>query len=275
MIICDGVTKRYGTTTVVDDVRLLIQTGGLTSIIGPNGAGKSTLLSMMARLLTMDGGRVSVDGLDVAATDSAVLARRLAILRQDNHLDIRLTVRDLVAFGRYPHSKGRPTIEDRVHVDRALDYMDMGHLAGRFLDELSGGQRQRAFVAMTLAQDTEYILLDEPLNNLDMPHGVAMMSVLQRAAKELGKTVVVVIHDINFASAYSDRIIAMREGRVIEQGTPAEIVTPPVMQEVYGLTVDVVEHGGHPFALYFHASAVRPTDEAEAAPSGQETGRVR
>lgn len=256
MIICDGVTKVYGDATVVDDVRLIIHTGGVTSIIGPNGAGKSTLLSMMARLIGMDGGRVSVDGHDVSAIASDVLARRLAILRQDNHIDIRLTVRDLVTFGRYPHTKGRPTIEDRVHVERALDYMDMDHLAGRFLDELSGGQRQRAFVAMTLAQDTEYILLDEPLNNLDMPHAVAMMKVVKRAAKELGKTVVVVIHDINFASAYSDRIVAMRDGSVVAQGTPEEIVTTEVMRDVYGLDMQVMEHDGHRFAMYFGAEHV-------------------
>ncbi|WP_268595839.1 ATP-binding cassette domain-containing protein, partial [Escherichia coli] len=140
--------------------------------------------------------------------------RRLAILRQDNHLPLRLTVRDLVAFGRYPHTGGRLTLDDKVHIDRAIAYLELEPLADRYLDEMSGGQRQRAFVAMVLCQDTRYVLLDEPLNSLDMKHAVAMMGTLRRAADELGKTVVLVLHDINFASAYADRIVAMKAGRV-------------------------------------------------------------
>src|SRR5690606_2135675 len=139
---------------------------------------KSTLLSLVARLVGLDGGRVLVDGLDVTTTKSDVLARRIAALRQENHLASRLTVRDLVTFGRYPHSKGRPTPEDLEHVARAIEFLDLGSLADRFLDEMSGGQRQRAFVAMVLCQDTDVLLLDEPLNNLDPRHAVAMMERL-------------------------------------------------------------------------------------------------
>src|SRR5690606_37798333 len=130
---------------------------GITSIIGPNGAGKSTLLGMISRLLPMDAGTVTVDGLDVTRTPSDVLAQRLAILRQDNHIAARLTVRDLVAFGRYPHSKGRPTVDDRRHIEEALSFLELTELADRFVDELSGGQRQRASVAMVLCQDTDYV----------------------------------------------------------------------------------------------------------------------
>ncbi|MBI4046990.1 MAG: ATP-binding cassette domain-containing protein, partial [Devosia nanyangense] len=148
MIEITNVSKSYGDTCVVDAVSLSIPAGGITSIIGPNGAGKSTLLSMISRLLPMSAGKVSVDGLDVTHTPSDVLAKRLAILRQDNHLSARLTVRDLVGFGRYPHSKGRPTLEDKAKIEEALDYLSLQPLAGRFLDEVSGGQRQRAFVAM-------------------------------------------------------------------------------------------------------------------------------
>src|SRR5690606_34998381 len=175
----EGVTKCYGRSLVVDDVHLDLPLGGVTALIGPNGAGKSTLLSIVGRLLGADAGRVSVAGLDVATTRGDELAKRLAVLRQDNHLDIRLTVRDLVTFGRYPHSKGRPTAEDLEHVERALAYLDLTELADRFLDQLSGGQRQRAFVAMVLCQDTDVILLDEPLNNLDLRHAVAMMGRLR------------------------------------------------------------------------------------------------
>jgi iron complex transport system ATP-binding protein len=200
MIVANGISKSYGDTLVVDDVSITIAAGGVTSIIGPNGAGKSTLLSIIARLMSMDKGTVTVDGLDVVKTPSDQLARRLSILRQDNHLSSRLTVRDLVTFGRFPYSKGRPTTEDKVHIDRAMDYLHLEKLADRFLDELSGGQRQRAFVAMVLCQDTDYLLLDEPLNNLDMKHASSMMKMLRKAADELNKTVVVVLHDINFAS---------------------------------------------------------------------------
>jgi len=251
MIIVDAVSKSYGTSLVVDGVSLTLPAGGITAIIGPNGAGKSTLLSMISRLLPMDRGRISIDGLDVGSTRSDVLAKRLAILRQDNHIASRLTVRDLVEFGRYPHSKGRPTADDRAHVQRAITYLGLEALAGRFLDELSGGQRQRAFVAMVLCQDTDYVLLDEPLNNLDMKHAVAMMGLLRRAADELGKTVVLVLHDVNFASAYADQIVAMRDGRVLRQGPPAEIIAPGALRDIYDMEIAVHELGGKRIAVYY------------------------
>ena len=226
MIDIQSVSKRYGDSVVVDGVTLALPAGGVTAIIGPNGAGKSTLLSMISRLLPLSEGRVLVEGLDVARADSRELARRLAILRQDNHLPLRLTVRDLVAFGRYPHSGGRLTLADKEHVDRAIDYLELEPLADRYLDEMSGGQRQRAFVAMVLCQDTRYVLLDEPLNSLDMKHAVAMMGTLRRAADELGKTVVLVLHDINFASCYADRIVALKQGRVACQERPRNWCAP-------------------------------------------------
>ncbi|WP_136518742.1 iron ABC transporter ATP-binding protein [Cellulomonas telluris] len=251
MIEVRGVTKRYGATTVVDDVSLDVPDGGLVALIGPNGAGKSTLLSIMSRLLPADAGTVLVDGMDVTTTRSDVLARRLAILRQDAHVGSRLTVRDLVTFGRYPHSKGRYTVEDRAHVERALDFLDLQPFADRFLDELSGGQRQRAFVAMVLCQDTDHVLLDEPLNNLDLRHAVGMMRLLRRATDELGKTVVVVLHDINVASCWSDRIVAMKDGRVAHDGPPAEVVRPEVLSDVYDLDVAVHELDGQLIGTYY------------------------
>jgi len=235
MIIVKNVRKAYGHARVVDDVSLTIPAKGLTAIIGPNGAGKSTLLSIMARLLAMDTGTVTVDGLDVTQTPGTVLARRLAILRQDNHLSSRLTVRDLVSFGRYPYSEGRLTLQDNTHIDRALTYLQLEPLAERFLDELSGGQRQRAFVAMVLCQDTDYVLLDEPLNNLDMKHASGMMKILRRATRELHKTVVLVLHDINFASWYADHIIAMRDGKVWASGSADDIIRTDVLRQIYDM----------------------------------------
>ncbi|WP_144633607.1 ABC transporter ATP-binding protein [Bordetella genomosp. 13] len=251
MIEIRAVTKRYADSVVVDDVTLTLPAGGITAIIGPNGAGKSTLLSMMSRLLAPSSGQVRVDGLDVARADSRELARRLSILRQDNHLPLRLTVRDLVAFGRYPHTGGRPTLDDKEHIDRAIDYLALAPMADRYLDELSGGQRQRAFVAMVLCQDTRYVLLDEPLNSLDMKHAVAMMRILRRAADELDKTVVLVLHDINFASCHADRIVALKQGRVACQGTPGEIVRPEVLQALYELPISVHELDGQRICTYY------------------------
>ncbi len=255
MIETQGLTKAYDKTVVVDNVTLQIPAGGVTSIIGPNGAGKSTLLSMVSRLLPMDRGRASVAGLDVSATPSDALARRLSILRQDNHIGSRLTVRDLVAFGRYPYSKGRPTPEDLGHVRAALGYLNLGSMADRFLDELSGGQRQRAFVAMVLCQDTDYVLLDEPLNNLDMKHAVTMMQLLRRTADELGKTIVLVLHDINFASCYSDHIIAMKDGQVACQGSPAEIIQSDILRGVYDIDIAVHDMDGNRIAVYYSTNS--------------------
>jgi iron complex transport system ATP-binding protein len=240
----EGVSKSYGSARVVDDVSLTIPAGGVTSLIGANGAGKSTLLSIVARLLPADAGRVLVDGMDVATTPSRVLARRLAVLRQENAMSVRLTVRELVSFGRFPHSGGRLTAEDRGHVDEAIEYFELGALADRHLDQLSGGQRQRAYVAMVMCQGTDYVLLDEPLNNLDMRHAVQMMRMLRRLTDELGRTVVLVVHDINVASCYSDRIVAMRDGQLLAAGPTAELMTPELLRKVYDVEVEVHELGG-------------------------------
>ncbi|WMT88557.1 ABC transporter ATP-binding protein [Pelagibacterium sp. 26DY04] len=251
MIITSGLKKYYGDTAVVDDVSIELPAAGITSIIGPNGAGKSTMLSIVSRLLGMDAGSVTVDGMDVSNTPSDVLAKRLSILRQDNHMTARLTVHDLVSFGRYPYSKGRLTIEDKGHIDQSIAYLNLEDLKDRFLDELSGGQRQRAFVAMVLCQDTDYVLLDEPLNNLDMKHAMGMMKLMQRACRELGKTVVLVLHDINFASWYSDYIIAMKNGKVVRHGSKNEIITPEALKEIYDMDINVHEIGGHRVSLFY------------------------
>jgi len=244
-------SKSYGATTVLDGVSLDLPPGGLTALIGPNGAGKSTLLSIVARLMPASAGRVTLDGADVTATPGAVLARRLAILRQANAITPRLTVAELVGFGRFPYSRGRLTAQDHAKVEAAIGYVDLGPLKDRFLDELSGGQRQRAFIAMVLAQDTDYLLLDEPLNNLDMKHAAATMRLLRRAADELGKTVVVVLHDINFASCHADRIIAMKDGRIVFNGPPAELMQPEVLGSIYDMDITVMDVDGTRVGMFY------------------------
>ncbi len=251
MIEVRGVHKAYSGKTVLGPVDATIPSGGITALVGPNGAGKSTMLTIIGRLLEADGGTVHVGGLDVGRADSRTLARTMSILRQENHFVTRLTVRQLVGFGRFPHSGGRLTKHDHAMVDQALDFLDLGDLADRFLDQLSGGQRQRAYVAMVLAQDTDYLLLDEPLNNLDMQHAVAMMKQLRRAADELGKTIVIVVHDINYAAAYADRIIALREGQVVHMGTPREIMTSAILSEVFSTDIKVLDSEPYPLAVYY------------------------
>ncbi|MFN3947938.1 ABC transporter ATP-binding protein [Microbacterium sp.] len=251
MISLTDVTMTYAGLTVLGPVTFDIPAGGVTALVGPNGAGKSTLLTIVGRLSTATSGHVSIAGNDVATTPGRELAKIVSILRQENHFVTRLTVRDLVGFGRFPHSRGRLTAVDHAKIDEALAFLDLTDLAGRYLDQLSGGQRQRAYVAMVLAQDTDYILLDEPLNNLDMKHAVAMMRQLRRAADELGKTVVVVVHDINFAAAYADRIVALAEGRVVHVGTPSDLMTPAILQQVFGTPVEVRADGPYPLAVYY------------------------
>ena len=161
-------TKQYDGKVVVDGVTFQIPKGKVTSLIGPNGAGKSTVLNMISRLVARDSGLVDFDGKDIGKWKSKELSKRLAILTQTNNIQMKLTVRELVAFGRFPYSGSHTTAEDEAIIDRAIAYMELEDFQDRFIDELSGGQRQRAYIAMVIAQDTEYILLDEPTNNLDI-----------------------------------------------------------------------------------------------------------
>ena len=251
MITLNSVSKKYSSTVSIGPVSLEIPTGGITALVGPNGAGKSTMLTMVGRLLGIDQGSIEVSGYDVSKTNSKDLAKIVSILRQENHFVTRLTVRQLVGFGRYPHSKGRLTQADEEIISRSIDFLDLGELEGRYLDELSGGQRQRAYVAMVLAQDTDTVLLDEPLNNLDMKHSVVMMQHLQRAARELNRTIVIVLHDINFAGHYADYICAMKQGKVVHFGTPGEIMCEEILSEVFETPVNVVPGPNGPLAVYY------------------------
>lgn len=251
MITLTGARKDYSSEIAIGPVDLQIPTGGITALIGPNGAGKSTLLTMMGRLLGLDAGAIEIAGYDVASTASKDLAKIVSILRQENHFITRLTVRQLVGFGRFPYTKGRLTKDDETMVSLAIDFLDLADLEHRYLDQLSGGQRQRAYVAMVLCQDTEFVLLDEPLNNLDMKHSVQMMQHLHRAAEELGRTIVIVLHDINFAGHYADHICAVKDGKVVEFGTPDTIMTDEVLTRVFDTPVQVIDGPHGALAVYY------------------------
>lgn len=253
MIQVRELTKFYGEKVVVENVSVNIHPGKITSFIGPNGAGKSTLLSMVSRLLDADTGEVLVDKENTKKMKSNEFSKRVSILKQANFMNARLTIRELVSFGRYPHSRGRLNAEDLRVIDQALDYMDLMDMQHNYLDELSGGQRQRAFIAMVIAQDTDYILLDEPLNNLDMKHSVQIMKILRRLVDELGKTVVIVLHDINFASVYSDRIVALKEGRVIKDGPTDDIINSDSLREIYDMEIPIKQLSNCRICVYFNS----------------------
>lgn len=241
MIEVKEITKQYGKKIVLDGVDLKFPKGKVTSLIGSNGAGKSTLLSIISRLLAQDGGIVMVDEKNVTEYKNKMLAQRLSILKQSNHVRLKLTVRELVSFGRFPYSQDKLTDEDIAKVDMAIKYLDLKDIENSFIDELSGGQKQRAYMAMVVAQDTEYVLLDEPLNNLDMRHSVQTMKTLRRLADELDKTIIIVLHDINFASSYSDHIVALKDGKVRYAGSTDNIIKEDVLKDVFDLKITICE----------------------------------
>lgn len=251
MVNIKGLFKRYNKKEVIEDVSLTVEKGSLTSFIGPNGAGKSTLISMISRLIVKDEGEITIDGQDITKQKSADLAKKISILKQSNTINLKLTVRELVSFGRFPYSQGRLNDEDWDKVNEAIRYMELEELEDRFIDELSGGQKQRAHIAMIIAQDTDYIMLDEPLNNLDMRHSVQIMKTLRRLCDEMGKTVIIVIHDINFASCYSDQIVALKEGKVVKQGRACDVIDECVLKDIYDMDIQINHINNQRICVYF------------------------
>ena len=235
----------------MDGVSFELPKGKVISLIGPNGAGKSTVMGMISRLIAQDDGSVDFEGKDMSKWKSRDLARRLAILTQSNHVQMKLTVRELVAFGRFPYSGNRITAEDEEIIEKAIAYMELEEFEDRFIDELSGGQRQRAYIAMVIAQDTEYVLLDEPTNNLDIYHATNMMKIVRRLCDELGKTVILVLHEINYAAFYSDYICAFVDGKISKFGTVEEVMTKENLSEIYRVDFEILEIEGKPLSIYY------------------------
>lgn len=252
MITVEHLSKTYGARTALADVSTRFPARQLTSLIGPNGAGKSTLLMMIARLIAPSQGSILLDGRNIASLRIGDFAKRVATLRQSPDFNLRLTVEELVAFGRFPYSRGALTIEDRGAVDEAIAFLSLQPLRGAYLDELSGGQRQMAFLAMTIAQQTDCLLLDEPLNNLDIKHAVHIMRALRRLCDERGRTVILVVHDINFAANYSDHIVAMKNGAVHSAGAVREVVTEARLQDLYGLNFEITHSERGCLCNYFN-----------------------
>lgn len=251
MIEVRDISKIYSSVTVLDGVSFRIADRSITSFVGPNGAGKTTLLGIISRLIKPDGGKVLLDEKSISEYGGSDLAKRISILKQSNFVNMRLTVRELIGFGRFPHSGGRLTGEDKDIVERAVEYLDLAEMAEKDINELSGGQRQRAFIGMIVAQDTDHILLDEPLNSLDMRHSVEMMRILRRLTDELKKTVVLVLHDINFAARYSDRMVALKNGKVAALGSVDEVVREDVLASVFDVPLEIREIDGKKICIYY------------------------
>ena len=220
-------TKKYDGKKVVDEVSFDIPKKCVTSMIGPNGAGKTTTMNMITG------------------------SKRLAILTQTNNVQMKLTVRELVSFGRFPYSGSHLTKEDEEMIDQAISYMELEEFEDQFIDELSGGQRQRAYIAMVIAQDTEYILFDEPTNNLDIYHATNMMKIVRRLCDDLGKTIILVLHEINYAAFYSDYICALKDAKVAKFGTVKEVITKETLSKIYNVDFEIMEIDGKPLTIYY------------------------
>lgn len=251
MITMKQISKFYQTTPIIKELSITIPKEQLTTIIGPNGAGKSTLLGMIARMIPQTSGEVLIDDVLLRDWKANDLAKQLSILKQDNHILLKLTVEELVSFGRYPHSFGRLTKEDNEKINEAICYMDLESYRHQYIHTLSGGERQRAYIAMIIAQDTKYILLDEPLNSVDIKHAKELMKHIRRLVDELGKTVVVVLHDINFASCYSDYIIAMKKGEIAYAGTPEDLMNHKTLQDIYDIPFTITEDQNKKICIYY------------------------
>ncbi|MFB7907879.1 ABC transporter ATP-binding protein [Kitasatospora sp. NPDC059146] len=237
-----GLTLAYEARTVVEGLDVGIPDGRVTVIVGPNACGKSTLLRALGRLLKPVRGAVLLDGEELARIPTKRIAQRLGLLPQSPTAPEGISVADLVSRGRQPHQSWwqQWSAEDEAAVAEALERTSTAELAERSMDELSGGQRQRAWIAMALAQGTDVLLLDEPTTYLDIAHQVEVLDLVRRLNVERGRTVVAVLHDLNQAARYADHLVAMRDGRVVAEGPPGEVVTAELVREVFGLDSVVV-----------------------------------
>ncbi|WP_288748055.1 ABC transporter ATP-binding protein [uncultured Corynebacterium sp.] len=242
-VVASSVTVGYGQRTIIRDLSATFPAGKITTIVGPNGCGKSTLLRAMSGLLNLDTGTVSVDGQNISDMKRKDVARILGMLPQSPVAPEGLLVSDLVARGRHPHQawfrQWSSTDEDAVF--EALKQTGSADLASRTLDELSGGQRQRVWISMVLAQNTDILFLDEPTTYLDLATSVDILELVDSLRQELGRTVVMVLHDLNLAVRYSDYLVVMKDGQVIASGTPAEVITAELLQEAFNLRARVIE----------------------------------
>ncbi|MCK9860600.1 ABC transporter ATP-binding protein [Paenibacillus sp. ATY16] len=232
----------YDDRLIVQNLNIAIPQGKITALVGSNGSGKSTILKTMARLMHPSGGSVLLDGRSIHKQSTKEVAKQLAILPQNPTAPDGLTVAELVSYGRFPYQKGFGSLtkEDRGIIHWAIEATGMGEFTDRPVDQLSGGQRQRAWIAMALAQETDILFLDEPTTFLDMAHQLEVLHLLQKLNEMNNRTVVMVVHDLNHASRYAHHMVAIKKGTVVGEGTPAEVMTPDVLREVFNIEADIV-----------------------------------
>jgi ABC-type cobalamin/Fe3+-siderophores transport system ATPase subunit len=240
----DGVHLAYEEKVVARDLSIVVPDGKVSVLIGPNGSGKSTALRALARLLKPTAGQVVLDGKSIHSLSTKEVARRLAILPQLLIAPESITVEDLVWFGRHPHrsSLRTPSGEDKDKVDWALEVTGSAELRHRQVDQLSGGQRQRAWIALCLAQGTDLILLDEPTTFLDIAYQLDVLDLLADLNREQGKTIVMVLHDVNQAAEYAQNVFVLSEGTLVDEGEPENVLTCDMMRDVFGIESQILRH---------------------------------
>ena len=234
-------TLQHGKVSIVESLNLTLPEGKVTAIVGPNGCGKSTLLNGLSRIHHPTQGSVLLDGKDIHKQPSRDVARRLALLPQDTIAPDGITVSELIRFGRHPHQSALKQwkMNDQEAIDYALNAADLNELKDRLLDTLSGGQRQRAWIAMSIAQETPLLLLDEPTSALDLGHQIEVFELIKELSEE-GKTVAMVVHDLPSACRYADHIVAMKNGKIVTEGCPKDVMTKALVLELYGIECDLI-----------------------------------
>ena len=232
----------YADHLIVNELNIAISEGKITALVGANGSGKSTILKAMARMLKPRDGIVYLDGKSIHSSSTTEVAKQLAILPQNPVAPDGLTVAELVSYGRYPHQNkfGTLTAVDREMIEWALQVTGMDEFRQRAVDHLSGGQRQRAWIAMTLAQGTDMLFLDEPTTYLDMAHQLEVLKLLHKLNAEQQRTIVMVVHDLNHATRYAQHMVAIKQGKLICEGTPEQVMTKEVLREVFHIEADIV-----------------------------------
>lgn len=239
----NNLTIAYNKKIIINNLEIVIPERKITSIIGPNGCGKSTLLKAIGRILKPERGSVYLDGIDIYTLNTKEVAKKMSILPQSPKAPSGITVGELVSYGRFPHQHGlkKLTVEDKKIIQWAMDITKLSEYEVTLVDNLSGGQRQRVWIAMALAQQTDIILLDEPTTYLDLAYQLEILELLYRLNKEQGCTIAMVLHDLNLASRFSDYIIAMRSGKIIEYGTPDEVICEDVLKKTFNINADIIK----------------------------------